>query len=155
MGISGSGKSTVGIALSKRLGIPFLDADDFHPKENIMKMSRGLPLTDDDRWPWLASIVEHVLNSHRNIFILACSALKQTYRDYLGQRLLLRLVVLNISKKDALERLSKRKNHFMPASLIKSQIETLEVPKKALIVESNQELEDAVNFISSYFQQKE
>lgn len=155
MGISGSGKSTVGIALSKRLGIPFLDADDFHPKENIMKMSRGLPLTDDDRWPWLASIVEHVLNSHRNIFILACSALKQTYRDYLGQRLLLRLVVLNISEKDALERLSKRKNHFMPASLIKSQIETLELPKKALIVESNQELEDAVNFISSYFQQKE
>jgi gluconokinase len=63
--------------------------------------------------------------------------------------------VLNISEKDALERLSKRKNHFMPASLIKSQIETLELPKKALIVESNQELEDAVNFISSYFQQKE
>lgn len=155
MGISGSGKSTVGMSLSKRLGIPFLDADDFHPKENIMKMSRGLPLTDDDRWPWLASIVEHVLNSHRNIFILACSALKQTYRDYLGQRLQLRLVVLNISEKDALERLSKRKNHFMPSSLIKSQIETLEIPKEALIVESNQQLENIIDFISPYFQQKE
>lgn len=155
MGISGSGKSTVGMSLSKRLGIPFLDADDFHPKENIMKMSRGLPLTDDDRWPWLASIVEHVLNSHRNNFILACSALKQTYRDYLGQRLQLRLVVLNISEKDALERLSKRKNHFMPASLIKSQIETLEIPNEAIIVESSRDLEDTVNFISSYFQQKE
>jgi gluconokinase len=111
MGISGSGKSTVGIALSKRLGIPFIDADDFHPKENIMKMSRGLPLTDEDRWPWLASIAEHILNSHRDTFILACSALKQTYRDYLGQRLQLRLVVLQISEKDALERLNQGRRH--------------------------------------------
>jgi gluconokinase len=155
MGISGSGKSTVGIVLSKRLGIPFIDADDFHPKENIMKMSRGLPLTDEDRWPWLASIAEHILNSHRGTFVLACSALKQTYRDYLGQRLQLRLVVLQISEKDALERLIQRKNHFMPTTLIKSQIETLEIPKEAIIVESNQKLEDIIDFISPYFQQKE
>jgi gluconokinase len=152
MGISGSGKSTVGMALSKHLSIPFLDADDFHPTENIMKMSRGLPLTDDDRWPWLASIAEHILNSHRSSFILACSALKQTYRDYLGQRLQLRLVVLQISEKDVLERLNQRKNHFMPASLIKSQIATLEIPKEAIIVESNQKLEDIIDFISPYFQ---
>lgn len=152
MGISGSGKSTVGQALSKRLSIPFLDADDFHPKENIMKMSRGQPLTDDDRWPWLASIVEHILNSHRSTFILACSALKQSYRDYLGQRLDLKLVVLNITENEALERLNQRKNHFMPASLIKSQIATLEIPKEAIIVESNQKLEDIIEFISPYFQ---
>lgn len=152
MGISGSGKSTVGQALSKRLSIPFLDADDFHPKENVMKMSRGLALTDEDRWPWLASIVEHILTSHRATFILACSALKQTYRDYLGQRLNLKLVVLNITENDALERLNQRKNHFMPASLIKSQIATLEIPKEAIIVESNQKLEDIIEFISPYFQ---
>jgi gluconokinase len=154
MGISGSGKSTVGQALSKRLSIPFLDADDFHPTQNVMKMSRGIALTDEDRWPWLASIAEHVLNSHRNQFILACSALKQSYRDYLGQRLKLQLVVLSISEKDALERLKQRKNHFMPPSLIKSQIETLEIPKEAIVVESTQDLSQIIDFLSPYFQQK-
>ncbi|MFT6972174.1 MAG: gluconokinase [Roseivirga sp.] len=154
MGVSGSGKSTVSKALSKRLSIPFLDADDFHPKENIMKMSRGQALTDEDRWPWLAAIVEHLLNSHREHFILACSALKVKYRDYLSQRLALSLVVLNIAEEDAISRLKGRKDHFMPSSLIKSQLDTLEVPKEAIIVDANQDLADIVDFIVPHFQQK-
>ncbi len=131
MGITGSGKSTIGKALSEKLGIPFLDADDFHPQENIKKMTRGTPLTDDDRWPWLGAIVEYVLQAHRHEFVLACSALKQSYRDYLGQRLDNKYLFLELSKEEAEDRLSQRKDHFMPRGLVSSQLETLEPPVDA------------------------
>lgn len=154
MGISGSGKSTVGNQLAKSLSIPFLDADDFHPKANVMKMSSGQALTDEDRWPWLAAIVEHVLNSHRGEFVLACSALKQSYRDYLSQRLKTDFVFLEITEQEAFNRLSKRSSHFMPSSLVKSQMETLEVPEEAITVNATTEIQEIINFVSSHFQGK-
>lgn len=151
MGISGSGKSTVGKALAKKLELPFLDADDFHPTENIKKMSRGQALTDDDRWPWLAAIVEYMLDSHRPRMVLACSALKQAYRDYLGQRLSLTIVYLELNRTEAIKRLESRKNHFMPVSLIDSQLETLEVPQAALAINASKEPKEIVDTVASHF----
>ena len=82
MGISGCGKTTIGQALARQISVPFLDADDFHPRENILKMSRGIPLEDEDRWPWLAAIAEYIKQSHREHFVLACSALRTSYRSF-------------------------------------------------------------------------
>jgi carbohydrate kinase (thermoresistant glucokinase family) len=151
MGISGSGKSTVGKALAKKLELPFLDADDFHPTENIKKMSRGQALTDDDRWPWLAAIVEYVLDSHRPKMVLACSALKQAYRDYLGQRLRLRVVYLELTRAEAIKRLEARKDHFMPVSLIDSQLDTLEVPQVALTINASNKVKEIADTVASHF----
>lgn len=151
MGICGSGKTTVGKALSKSLSIPFLDADDFHPRENVMKMSRGEALTDDDRWPWLAAIVEHILNNHRKQFILGCSALKESYRAYLGQRLVIHPVLLELTLEEAKARLEQRKNHFMPSALIQSQLDTLEVPKEAYRIDATTQLEALVDLLHQNF----
>ena len=151
MGICGSGKTTVGKALSKSLGIPFLDADDFHPRSNVMKMSRGEALTDEDRWPWLAAIVEHILHNHRNAFVLGCSALKETYREYLAQRLAVHPVLLEISFEEAKARMDQREGHFMPSSLIQSQLDTLEVPAEAVKLPATANLADQVHLLSESF----
>lgn len=127
MGISGSGKSTCGIQLAKRTSLPFLEGDDFHPNENVLKMSRGLPLDDEDRWPWLAAIVEYVSQHHRDHFVLSCSALKASYRDFLSQKLSCQFYLLEISKAEAIHRLEQRKGHFMPSTLVDSQFSTLEL----------------------------
>lgn len=147
MGISGCGKSTLGKQLAEKLGLPFLDADDFHPRENITKMSRGMALTDDDRWPWLASIVEYILHHHRAEFVLACSALKESYREYLSQRLELNIIFLEIDQAEAERRLGFRKNHFMPKDLVSSQLETLERPANALKLSTHQSFESQLQFI--------
>ncbi|MHA7101178.1 gluconokinase [Roseivirga pacifica] len=147
MGISGSGKSTIGKLLSQKLGVPFLDADDFHPKENVLKMNRGIPLDDDDRWPWLASIVEYVSHSHRNQFILGCSALKVSYRDYLSQRLNNQYILLDISKAEAIARMEARKGHFMPSSLVQSQLATLEKSPDLISISTDKTPEEMVNDI--------
>lgn len=151
MGISGSGKSTIGKSLSENLGIPFLDADDFHPQENVKKMSRGIPLNDDDRWPWLGAIVEYVMQAHRREFILACSALKQSYRDYLGQRLHNQYLFLELSEEEAEKRLNQRKDHFMPKTLVKSQLETLEPPTDAITIKANLSIDEIVKDAKSHF----
>lgn len=151
MGISGSGKSTLGKTLAEQMGMPFLDADDFHPKANIMKMSSGQALTDDDRWPWLAAIVEYILNHHRDRFILGCSALKASYRDYLSQRLDIHNVYLEIDFEEAKKRLEQRKGHFMPSNLIQSQLDTLEVPKEALVISAETKITESVEFLASHF----
>jgi gluconokinase len=124
MGVSGSGKSTVGAALAERLGLPFLDADSLHPASNVAKMARGEPLTDEDRWPWLAEVGAW-LSSARGV--AACSALRRSYRDVLRTRCP-DLVVLHLdAPKELLEqRLAGRSGHFMPASLLDSQLATLE-----------------------------
>ncbi|WP_376090423.1 gluconokinase [Roseomonas sp. CCTCC AB2023176] len=129
MGVSGAGKSTLGPLLAQRLGLPFKDADDFHPPANIAKQAAGHPLTDDDRWPWLDAIGAH-LRARPAGAIVGCSALKRIYRDRLRQACP-DLVFLHLTGDPALiaARQAARKDHFMPASLIASQLATLERPE--------------------------
>ncbi len=131
MGVSGSGKTTVAALLAGRLGWELGDADDWHSPANVRKMHGGTPLTDDDRWPWLASIAAWIdaTRSTGRYSILACSALKRAYRDVLiGDRADVRLVYLRGEEALIHERQAARLNHYMPASLVHSQFEALEVP---------------------------
>ncbi|HEY0950254.1 gluconokinase [Nocardioides sp.] len=126
MGVSGSGKSTVGAALAQRLGVPFVDADDLHPASNIAKMSRGEPLDDEDRWPWLETIGRW-LADHPDGGVVSCSALKRAYRDRLREHVAeLEFVHLTGSREVIERRQASRPGHFMPASLLSSQFATLE-----------------------------
>jgi carbohydrate kinase (thermoresistant glucokinase family) len=132
MGVSGCGKSTTGARLSKLLGWPFRDADSFHPPANIDKMSKGLPLTDDDRQPWLAAIAQWIDErlAAGECGIVSCSALKRTYRRIIvGERAGVRLVYLKGNMDLIGDRLSRRRNHFMPAALLRSQFDALEEPQ--------------------------
>ncbi len=125
MGVSGSGKSTVGAALAQRLGVPFLDADALHPPANIAKMTAGEPLDDDDRYPWLES-VGRWLAGHRG-GVVSCSALKRKYRDQLRAHWpRVEFLHLNGSAEMIGSRLVARSGHFTPAALLRSQFETLE-----------------------------
>jgi len=131
MGVSGSGKSTIGAALSKELGWPYADADEFHPPANVAKMKSGQPLTDDDRWPWLEAIAAHIDSAREKgrHAIVSCSALKRVYRDILiGARDDVRLVLLDGTRDEIFARMSARKDHFMPLALLDSQFATLERP---------------------------
>ena len=132
MGVAGSGKSTTGAALSKALGWPFRDADSFHPATNIEKMSRGEPLDDADRAPWLAAIAQWIDErcDAGATGIVSCSALKRAYRErIIGTRERVRLVYLKGDMQLIGRRLAGRKHHFMPASLLASQFATLEEPR--------------------------
>jgi carbohydrate kinase (thermoresistant glucokinase family) len=131
MGVAGCGKSTTGAALARALGWPFRDADSFHPPANIEKMSRALPLTDEDRWPWLAAIAEWIDERRETgkAGIVSCSALKRAYRQRIvGTRREVRLVYLKGDMDLIGRRLRARKQHFMPATLLASQFTTLEEP---------------------------
>jgi gluconokinase len=126
MGVSGSGKSTVGAALAQRLRVPFADADDFHPPANIAKMSAGHALDDDDRYPWLEAIGEW-LADHRDGGVMSCSALKRIYRDQLRRHCAdIRFLHLSGTEDVIARRQASRPGHFMPAALLTSQFETLE-----------------------------
>lgn len=126
MGVSGSGKSTVGAALAQRLRVPFADADDFHPPASIAKMTAGVPLDDDDRHPWLETIGDW-LAEHPAGGVMSCSALKRTYRDQLRRhRTDVEFLHLSGSADVVARRQASRPGHFMPASLVASQFETLE-----------------------------
>ena len=129
MGVAGSGKSSVGEALARHLGGVFLDGDSYHPASNIEKMSRGEALTDADRWPWLESLAR-AMAEREGIVIGGCSALKRAYRDRItrtaGEPVL--FAHLAGSKELIWQRMSARKNHFMPISLLESQFATLERP---------------------------
>ena len=137
MGLPGSGKTTVAKILSKQIKAVFIEADDHHSIQNIMKMSNGHPLTDLDRKNWLSSILNKARESlkSQNV-VIACSALKEKYRKSLIS-LNFQLVYLKIEHDVALRRILKRKKHFMPPSLLESQIKILEEPKKALEIDSN------------------
>jgi carbohydrate kinase (thermoresistant glucokinase family) len=146
MGVSGSGKSTIGAPLAERLGVPFLDADEFHPPENVAKMASGTPLTDADRWPWLALLNEKL--KREKGAVLACSALKQSYRDALAKGLAdCRFVHLRGSMELISGRLAARRHRYMPASLLQSQFETLEPPRDAIEVDIAQGPEECVEVI--------
>ncbi|HEY9316030.1 gluconokinase [Williamsia sp.] len=126
MGVSGSGKSTVGAALAQRLRVPFADADDFHPPANISKMSAGHPLDDTDRYPWLETIGQW-LDEHSDGGVMSCSALKHIYRDQLRAHCpTVRFVYLSGTPEVIGRRQASRPGHFMPPSLLASQFETLE-----------------------------
>ena len=126
MGASGSGKSTVGAALAQRLRVPFEDADDLHPSANIAKMSRGEPLDDSDRYPWL-ELVGEWLAVHEDGGVMGCSALKRKYRDQIrGIAPTTRFLLLEGSPEVIAARQAARPGHFMPASLLASQFATLE-----------------------------
>jgi gluconokinase len=130
MGVSGSGKTAVGERLAASLGAPFLEGDDFHPKANVEKMSSGVPLDDDDRWPWLDAIAAAIKTSVEPILVVSCSALKKSYRERLvaaAARPLV-FVFLDASRETLAARLEGRRDHFMPASLLDSQLRALEGP---------------------------
>ncbi len=127
MGVSGSGKTTVGAALAQRLRMPFADADDFHPAENVAKMSAGVPLTDDDRLPWLHVIGEWLAAHAEHGGVVSCSALRRSYRDVLRAAAPGQLFVhLAGSPEVIARRVAGRPGHFMPAALLASQFDTLE-----------------------------
>ncbi|WP_181703996.1 gluconokinase [Chthonobacter albigriseus] len=128
MGVAGSGKSTVGAALSAALRVPYADGDDLHPAENIAKMSRGEPLTDDDRWPWLTLVAEALADGAP--LIIGCSALKRRYRDHIRARAGGPVVFVHLAGSRALieGRMAVRPGHFMPTSLLDSQFAALEPP---------------------------
>jgi gluconokinase len=134
MGVSGSGKTTVGRLLAETVGGRFIDADAFHPPANIEKLRNGRPLTEDDRWPWLDGLVGIVLHhDEERSLIIACSALKEAYRQRLG-RDRFSLVYLKGSEVEIAPRLENRRGHFMPADLLASQFADLEEPEDALTV---------------------
>lgn len=127
MGVSGSGKTTVGAALAQRLRVPFSDADDFHPQANIDKMSAGIPLDDADRAPWLASIGSWLATHAATGGVVSCSALKRDYRDTLRAAAPGTLFVHLSGDQDVVrKRVAGRPGHFMPASLVATQFATLE-----------------------------
>jgi gluconokinase len=139
MGVSGSGKSTVGKVLAQQLGWTFVDADDYHPAANIDKMQRGVPLNDDDRRPWLQAVrrrVDEACGAGENL-VLACSALKHAYQDYLESHApeCVHYVYLRGSEELIRQRLAQRRGHFMNPKLLHSQFETLEPPADSLQVD--------------------
>lgn len=131
MGVSSSGKSTVGALLAGRLHWEYADADWFHPEANVDKMHAGIPLTDEDRWPWLKAVAEWIdlARAHNTHAVVACSALKRRYREVLiGNRSDVRLIYLKGSEQLIARRMAARHGHFMPSSLLHSQFEALEEP---------------------------
>ena len=135
MGVSSSGKSSVGAALGRALHAPFLDGDRYHPDANVEKMRAGIPLTDDDRWPWLEALTAALkeASARKGVAIGACSALRRAYRDFItekaGEPVL--FVYLDGSREVIAERMARRSHEYMPTSLLDSQFATLEVPDPA------------------------
>ncbi|KAF3388356.1 hypothetical protein F1880_004140 [Penicillium rolfsii] len=145
-GPAGCGKSTVGNGLRIELGVPFLEGDDYHPKANKDKMGNGIPLTDEDRWDWLISLrqaaIEALSPSEANNFhppagvVVACSALKQKYRDvmrvaaYGSPSVQIHFIYLKLSEEVLMQRVSQRKSHYMKSDMVRSQMQALEEPEK-------------------------
>lgn len=147
-GVTGSGKSRIGASLAKALGWTFSDADDFHGQKNLAKLQRGVPLTDDDRWPWLnrlRRVIKRCLVEQHSM-VLACSALKRMYRQHLCIGNSVIFVYLKAEPALIKHRLQKRKGHFMNPDLLHSQFETLEEPMgDAIVVNAADKPRDIVN----------
>ncbi len=153
MGVSGSGKTTVGKLLAESLNWDFSDADDFHPPGNIDKISRGIPLEDADRLPWLLHLqgtIDRWLLENKNV-VLACSALKASYREMLFRdKQRMKIVYLKGDFELLAARLKNRENHYMKVDLLSSQFATLEEPENAIIIDASQQLELMVCQIKNY-----
>lgn len=130
MGVSGCGKSLVGEAIAAALGMPFLEGDTLHPASNVAKMAQGIPLTDDDRLPWLDKIGSEIAGAATQGLVVSCSSLRKLYRDRLRSFAKGRLTFIFLKGSEAVlaERMAARRGHFMPPSLLKSQLATLEDP---------------------------
>src|SRR6056297_1696552 len=152
MGVSGTGKTTIGEALAEKTGLPFYDADDYHPQVNIDKMRRGVPLDDADRWPWLSA-----LNKEAGIWlkdsggaILACSALKERYREALTRNLPgVQWIVLEADENTIARRLESRRDHFIDPGLLASQFDALESPNYGWHVDVRHSVDSIVQGIVS------
>ena len=146
MGVSGSGKSTIGRMLAERLKYPFFDGDDYHPESNIKKMHAGIPLTDQDRSGWLRILNKIASDNIKDGAVIVCSALKESYRNILTSAIEEQsvFVFLDGSFELIMKRLSSRSGHFMPPELLKSQFEALEAPDDAVKVSIDQSPEEAV-----------
>lgn len=146
LGVSGSGKTAIGKELSGSLKIPFFDGDDYHSASNKEKMQAGIPLTDADRWPWLQTLAK-LLHEHRDC-ILACSALKESYRNILKISSDVLFVYLKGDDTLIRKRLEGRKGHFFNPTLLKSQFETLEEPKEGLVIDISPTVPEIVAHIT-------
>ena len=156
MGVAGCGKSSVGLALSARIGLPYCDGDDLHPAANVAKMSRGEPLTDQDRWPWLALVGQALAESP---MIIGCSALKRRYRDAITATAGHPVTFIHLSgSRSVIEaRMQARKGHFMPPALLDSQFAALEPPapdENAFAVDIDQALPAIVDAIAAGLSQR-
>ena len=152
MGVSGCGKTTLGKALADFLEYFFLEGDAFHSKENIEKMKRGTPLNDYDRIPWLVNLNKEILESAKTGVVVACSALKERYRSDLSKGIIsenILWVYLHSDLNTLKKRLEKRA-HFMPASLLESQLEILEVPGNAIHLEAALNTKEQINQLQPY-----
>lgn len=151
MGVAGSGKTTLGVALAQELDALFLDADDLHNPKNVSHMASGRPLTDEMRWPWLDDCAA-AMNEHQTV-VLGCSALKRAYRDRLRMAVPdLRLVYPRVNKALIRERMARRTGHFMPTRLIDSQFDTLEPPaldENAILVPTTLPVQRAAKLVAS------
>ena len=149
MGVSGAGKSTVGTMLASQLGWEFADADDYHPAANVEKMRNGIPLTDADREPWLESLRSLIAAwiAAGKSGVLACSALKQAYRDRLMVGASVRVVYLKADRELLRERLLLRRGHYMKEGMLESQIATLEEPADAIVLDARLSVTDTVREI--------
>jgi gluconokinase len=156
MGVSGCGKTTVGWELADRVGAPFVEGDDYHPAANRTKLAGGIPLTDEDRWPWLAAIGAAIAGHLcRGPVIAACSALKRSYRDRLIESagVPLSFICLNGSRNLLATRLQARRGHFMSPTLLDSQIQTLELPagdERAITLDISSPVPDLVEEALSF-----
>lgn len=148
MGVSGVGKTTTGSVLAERLGWVFRDADDYHPKSNVEKIRRGIPLTDADRLPWLEALRELIRAEGGTGMVLACSALRKSYRDFLGDgRDDVAFVYLKGERTLIEKRLEGRTGHFAGPGILESQLRDLEEPEDALVVDASRNPECIVEEI--------
>lgn len=152
MGVCGSGKSVVASAIAQRHGWRFLDADDFHPPENVAKMASGTPLADADRIPWLDALNAALVSASKEHqrAVLACSALKSIYRDRLRQQgIALQFILLEAPPELLMQRMRSRPDHFMPATLLDSQLQTLEIPSHALRIDVSPPLPQVIESVEA------
>ena len=151
MGVAASGKTTIAEKLAKKINGFLIEGDDYHPKENIDKMSSGVALNDNDRYEWLLKIKNEILNRNKNQnLVVTCSALKEKYRTLLGPQNF-NLVYLKVSKKTALQRIRARKGHFMPDSLVDSQFAILEEPQKSIVLDESLNINEIVEKLVSIY----
>ena len=157
IGVAGSGKTTIGKLLSLKTGLPFFDGDDFHPAENKEKMKAGHPLTDEDRQQWLQQLNKLAIDKSKlKGAIIACSALKEKYRIVLGSGITTPAWIFLQGNYELIhERMKKRKGHFMPAQLLQSQFDNLEIPASALMVDIKKESDKIVEIIMQYLNDRQ